>query len=660
MIKVLSLFLSFLITFNRLQAASSDIPAKRAFPIDEKINPCVSLYDYACTKVIESFELRADRKRHSFAFSDSAERILSFKKNYLLELIKNPSHDSLESEIRNFYLSCTNKETRAKEESVYIAEKLEKIAKISSKRDWFKLQAQRIHSGDPGFIHYYPVDNFDDPKKSDLVLATGYSFLPEKSYAENKELVTELELLIRNFFDSIHIDHATEKAKVVIGYELEHQRRRLFPAESRLAYSERSFISRTELLKKYSELNLKLFFKDVPKNIKIRVINRKSLPFLKSIAKIYTLEELKALQIFYELHSVLDFRYPDFYNKKFAFKQKFLGGKKMRSELSEECTEITMSKFGSEFDYLILPKMFPSFSSEKVAEMVDKIKKSILASLSKNTWLSPGAKKEAQKKIATAYMRLVAPAKYEDWKFLRVSEFNPESYLANIEKRNVISEAREFEYLKELKDIRSWEGVQPLQVNAFYEASYNQFTMLQGILQYPFYDQNNSEVENLAGIGMVVGHELGHGIDDQGAKYDSDGKLREWMTIKDLAKFKELTNSLVLQYSKAGMNGEYTLGENIGDLVGLTAAYDAAFNDKSLSGIELKKEQQKFFLSYARSYCEVQLPGVREYRLKSDPHSLGVARVNEVVKHFSGFQEAFGCKENDPMILPVEKRVHIW
>jgi len=657
---VIVVIINTLLSINELHATSSEIPLKREFPRDERINPCNNLYEHACNKVIESFELRADRKRHSFAFSDSAERILSFKKNYLKELVAKDAPEPLEGELKNFYLSCTNKEARAKEEKSYVADKLDKIFKIPTKKAWFKAQALRIHSGDPGLIHYYSLDNFDDPKKSDLALGSGYSYLPEKSYAKSLDLIKEFEVLVKDFFIAIKMDRPEERAKVVVQYELDYQDNNLFPVEARLAYSKRSFISRNKLLKKYSELELNLFLNDVPKNLKIRTINQKLLPFLKKITKNYSLEDLKNLQAFYELKGVLDLGYPDFYIKNFAFKNKFLGGKNKRSELDEECTEMTMTKFGPEFDYLVLPKMFPNFSSAKIVEMVEKIKKSILTSLSKNTWLTIKAKKEAQKKIATAYMRLVAPSKYEDWKLLKVSEFNPETYIANIIKRNGVSEAREFEYLKEIKDIRSWEGIQPLQVNAFYEASYNQFTMLQGILQYPFYDQNNSEVENLAGVGMVVGHELGHGIDDQGAKYDSEGKLYEWMSAKDLAKFKELTNALIHQYSKAGMNGDFTLGENIGDLVGLSAAYDAAFTDVKLSGIELKKEQQKFFLSYARSWCEVQLPGVRELRIKSDPHSLGVARVNEVVKHFSGFKEAFDCKESDPMILPVEKRVHIW
>ncbi len=640
--------------------ASSEIPAKREFPVNDKINPCVNLYEHACSKTIESFKLREDRKRHAFAFNDSSERILEFKKNYIKQLAKESTIDPMALQLKNFYLSCVDKDTRAKEEKSYVASKVTEIEKVQTKKDWLTAQAKRIHSGNPGFIAYFTTVNFDDPTKTDIVFGMRYSFLPEKSYAKNPDLVKELEVLVLDFFKTIGVSNPEARAKTVLKYELDKQENSLFPTEGRIARSLRRFTTKSDVLQKYPELELKYFLDLVPDSTKIRVFNPKTFTFLDSVAKNYSLDELKTLQMFYELAHKLDQGYSKFYDEAFAFNNKFLGGKKKRSELDEECTQMAMSSFGPEFDYLVLPKIFPNFSSDKVAELVDKIKESIRISLVHNKWLSKKAKKEALRKITKAYMRLVAPGKYEDWKFLPVATYSLDSFIANSEKRDDIDEEREFQYLKELRDIRSWEGVEPLVVNAFYQSSFNQFTMLQGILQYPFYDQNNDLVENLAGIGMVVGHELGHGIDDQGSKYDADGKLYDWMTPKDLAKFKELTKSLIEQYSKAGMNGEFTLGENIGDLVGLTSAYDAAFSGNKLSSEDLKKEQRKFFLSYARSWCEVQLPGVRELRIKSDPHSLGEARVNEIVKHFAGFKEAFHCEDNDPMVLPANKRVHIW
>lgn len=641
-------------------AASSDIPARREFPINEKINPCVDLYEHACSKVIDSFKLRADRRKHTFAFNDSSERILEFKKKTINEIVSGDSKDPIAMELKNYFLSCVNESARAKEEKEYVANKLAMLDKIQNKKDWIFSHAKRIHSGDPGFFGYWALDNFDDPRKSDLVVSTGYSFLPEKSYAKNPELIKEFEKVVVDFFKSIGFSQPEAKARIVVQYEQDVQENRLFPVEMRIAFSLRRFVPRKDLLINYSDLQLDQFLNKIPASTKIRILNPKTLPFLSRITKNYSLDDLKTIQTFYELSPRIDKSNPAYFDEMFAFKNKFLGGKNKRSEIKEECTENTMYTFGPEFDYVVLPKMFPNFSSVKVAELVGLIKKSIHDSLAANTWLTPNAKKEALRKISNAYMRLVAPKTFADWKFLKAVEYNPEKYLANNDTRDDLVEGREFKYFRELKDIRSWEGVRPLEVNAFYEASYNQFTMLQGILQYPFYDQNGPLVENLAGVGMVVGHELGHGIDDQGSKYDADGKLREWMSPKDLKKFKELTASLVEQYSKAGMNGELTLGENIGDLVGLTAAYDAAFKGRKITPEELQKEERQFFLSYARSWCEVQLPGVKELRLKSDPHSLGIARVNEVVKHFVGFKDAFGCKETDPMVLPADKRVHIW
>ena len=402
------LFTMFFNSFNA-HAASSEIPAKREFPLNEKISPCENLYEHACTKVIESFQLRADRRRHNFAFSDSAERILEFKKNTIKEIAFKETNDPIEKQLKNFYLSCMDKEGRAKEENLFVQELIARQQKVQTKEEWLKIQAERIHSGQSGFIDYYPSDNFDDPKKSDLMLGVGYSYLPEKSYATKPELIKDLEVLVTDFFKNIGVDHPEVRAKTVLKYEIDQQENRLFPVEARIAYSLRRFVTKKDLIKKYSALQLKIFLDQIPNTTKIRNVNIKTIPFLDKVARTYSLDELKTLEMFYELHGKLDMGYPKYYDEAFAFKNKYLGGMNKRQELQEECTSLVMGRFGSEFDYLVLPKMFPNFSSEKVAILVDKIKSSIVASLEKNTWLSTKAKKEAQKKISTAFMRLVAP-----------------------------------------------------------------------------------------------------------------------------------------------------------------------------------------------------------------------------------------------------------
>ena len=180
--------------------------------------------------------------------------------------------------------------------------------------------------------------------------------------------------------------------------------------------------------------------------------------------------------------------------------------------------------------------------------------------------------------------------------------------------------------------------------------------MPMGILQYPFYDQKGSILVNLGAVGAVMGHELGHSIDDNGSKYDASGKLNPWMPMRDLAEFNRRGSKMVEQFNKAEHNGALTLGENVADLVGLSFAYQAAFADNQ-SSVQDKKD---FFVSYARVWCNVTRPDFDKLLRKTDPHAAGWARINEQVKHQPAFAEAFQCKETDPMSLPEKERIKIW
>jgi putative endopeptidase len=642
--------------YSVLSIASSEIPERRDFLLDKKINPCENLYAHACNEVIKSFTLRPDRQGHSFAFDDSGERILKFKKEYLANLSTINPQSEVEKDLKSFFVACTNKDARKEEELLQTKKYIDELAKISSKEEWIKRQIGKLNSGNPGIFSMELSENTDNPRKSDLLPWIGYAFLPEKSYAENKDLMQDFQELAEYLFEQLELKNSESLAQKVKDYEIGLQKVKLAPADLRDAFSQKNYLTREAFIKKFPTFLNQKALSYIPKQVKLRIINIEVLEYLETVFKTWPVEDLKALELFYELQSRMDQAYPKFYQKRFDLRKKYLGGAAQRRELNEECTRKVEGYFSAEFDYIILPKMFKDFKSDELAKMANIVRKSILVSIEKNRWLSKSAKKEALNKMQSANMRLVAPKTLKDWHLISYQSLNEETYLNNQEKISNAFYKRDFKYLTTLRDLKSWEGVAPLQVNAFYDPTANQFTLLQGILQYPFYDQSQSTIENLAGIGMVVGHELGHGIDDQGSKYNTKGQLKDWMTKKDLAKFQELTAPLVEQFGKAGMNGRLTLGENIGDLVGLRAALDAAKMSMKIS----TEEYQKFFLSYARSWCEVQTDGAKQLRLKSDPHSMGEARVNELVKHFKEFEEAFSCKPTDALVLPNSSRVHIW
>jgi putative endopeptidase len=307
-----------------------------------------------------------------------------------------------------------------------------------------------------------------------------------------------------------------------------------------------------------------------------------------------------------------------------------------------------------ELDYELYPKLFGEFSKKKFLKLVNKIRGSLLNSISENKWLSKEGKKAATKKMRKAFMQVVKPNNKAEWDMLPLADYSSKSYVLNLKIRSILGNEKALKSFRKKNNNKVWHWG-PLIVNAYYSPSENKFVMPAGILQYPFYDQSLPDHMNLGAIGMVVGHELGHGVDDNGAKYDYKGRVKNWMSENDLAEFKKRGDKLVAQFEAIGHDGKLTLGENIGDLVGLTTAFEAAF-PKGKGPTRAKRE---FFTSYGRSWCTVATKGAEERRLKTDSHSLPRARINEQVKHQPGFAEAFSCRAGDKMFMSEKDIVSI-
>jgi putative endopeptidase len=236
-----------------------------------------------------------------------------------------------------------------------------------------------------------------------------------------------------------------------------------------------------------------------------------------------------------------------------------------------------------------------------------------------------------------------------------VQKYSKKQYLGNMEIHARASLQKTLTDMRHPANQDAW-GMSPLTVNAYYSPNENKFVLPIGILQYPFYDKDGTLLENLGAVGAVAGHELGHAIDDQGSKYDADGKLHQWMTTGDLGEFTKRGQKMIDQFNKIGHNGPLTQGENVADLVGLTFAYHAAFPE----GKGTQEDKKKFYEAYARDWCTVIRPQYAEMLLKRDPHAAALSRINEQVKHQTAFAEAFQCKSGAKMVLPEKDRVQIW
>jgi putative endopeptidase len=269
--------------------------------------------------------------------------------------------------------------------------------------------------------------------------------------------------------------------------------------------------------------------------------------------------------------------------------------------------------------------------------------------------LSDEGKAGAIKKIQSAKLSLVAPTNAREWDFNLPAKYDLHHRYANIKLFTQKANEKALDELARPRNRDAWE-MGPLVVNAYYDPANNNFVLLNGILQTPFYDPSLPESEGLGAIGAVSGHELGHSIDDQGAKFDETGRLRPWLSSADQDEFHKRGEKIVARFNGAGHNGKLTLGENIGDHVGLHAAYRAAFYGKQATS----KQKQDFFIQYARVWCSVLRPSLQEYMLKTNPHALGEARVNQQVKDLDGFQDSFACKKGDAMYLAPDDRISVW
>lgn len=639
---------------------SSAIPERRLFPLSSSVNPCDDFHAYVCSEAEASFKLRDDRSAHFFSFDDSDERILEKKKNFFKNIKKEKNLSARSLQLKDYYMACMNKAESAKEEKSLVTQLAKEVGDIKTLADFIRVNRENMTNEKWGIIGYDINSNIDNPKIYDVLFDVTLMGLPEHSYYDNAELIVAYRDLMASFLDTIFPKESkaehVKRAQAVIDFEKRFKDTYPFPAEFRQRYTQPRKVSRADFLKQTNAFGLDEFFKThVPETTQVRDFIPESFAFLQKELNESNLQVLKDIYTYRNARDYMDDAYPALFKKRWDFRHKFLGGPILRSDRQERCTTAVMGAFNREFDLEMLPRLFPEFPREKMIQVAEKVRSSIIEGIEKNNWLSSQSKKAAIEKIRVAKLQLIQPNTDQEWDFKDIQKLSQSKPHENGKTLALASHKRAFKKLREGVNQEAW-GMGPLTVNAYYSMDINKFVMPIGILQYPFFVPEGDVIENLGAVGAVVGHELGHGIDDEGAKFDSTGKLRQWMSDGDVAKFKERGAKMREQFDKIGHNGSLTMGENVADLVGLTFAYNAAF-PKNEGRIQ---DKQKFFVAYGRLWCSVIREKTQEMLLKTDPHSLGWARINEQVKHQAGFHEAFSCHSKNKLFLDEKDRVKIW
>ncbi len=356
-----------------------------------------------------------------------------------------------------------------------------------------------------------------------------------------------------------------------------------------------------------------------------------------------------------------------FVTESFEFYGKTLQGRKEQRPRWKRVLGMIENSVGEAMGQRYVEVAFPASSKAQMEQLVDNLRAALKVRIENLAWMSDATKKKAMEKWGAFNTKIGYPDKWRDWTGLTTSR---DSLYGNV------AAAREFNYRWKLDKIgkpvdkTEWD-MTPQTVNAYYNPQLNEIVFPAAILQPPFFDPQADDALNYGAIGMVIGHELIHGYDDQGSRFGPSGNFEQWWTKKDAASFEKLTGKLVSQYNDyiaapgltEKVNGNLTLGENIADLGGLNVAYDAlqmATAGKPDPKIDGLTRDQRFFLGFAAAWREKYTPELTKLIIASDPHAPGRVRANGTPTNMESFAKAFGCKEGDPMVNSGDRKVVIW
>ena len=401
----------------------------------------------------------------------------------------------------------------------------------------------------------------------------------------------------------------------------------------------------------------------------LKELDAKQINFYKDMNKALqntTVDEQKYYLAFNLLSAAAPYLSDDFEDADFEFYGKVMSGKQEQQPRWKRSLNTVNGALGEAVGEMYVEKYFPASSKEKMLTLVGNLQTALSERINGLEWMSDTTKAKAQEKLAAFTVKIGYPDKWRDYSGLEIKD---DSYWANVRRSNIFDMAYQLADVDKPVDKSRWH-MNPQTVNAYYNPTTNEICFPAAILQPPFFNPDADDAVNYGAIGVVIGHEMTHGFDDQGRNYDKDGNLIDWWTAEDAVRFKERADKLVDQYDQIIVidtlhaNGRFTLGENIADHGGLLVAHQAYLN--SLKGKETPApidgftNEQRFFLGYATLWGQNIRPEEIRRRTKIDPHSLGKWRVNAALRNIAPFYAAFDIKEGDPMFMAPADRVVIW
>jgi len=667
---------SFIIACQPNQKNQNESIKPSVFPLsnlDTNGSPCQDFYQYAIGGWLKDNPIPPSESRWS------SFNVVNDSNNLKLKAILNTfskgnyEKGSMEQQVGDFFLSIMDSTKAERLGLSPLKEELDLIQEINSKEDLPSILAHHKSIGVNSTFGLYVGQDSKNSEQYITYLSQSGIGLPDRDYylktdSQSIELQEQYRAHIQKIFDQAGEGQSLRKSETAYGIEkllAESSMSRVDRRDPHKTYNKFDFAALKDLS---SEMNWDLFFKEVGIDSVGELVVRqpkfiqKTNQLLDSIA----LEDWKIYLKWRLLNTYANDLSSEFEQEHFNFYGKTLSGTKTIKPRWKRALNKLNGSIGQLVGKAFVERHFSVEAKENVKEMVKTIAQVFEERLQSIDWMSEKTKKRALEKLSTFKMKIGYPDKWRDYSGLSIT--------ADEQIRNIMASKKfNFNYmiskLGKPIDKEEW-FMNPHQVNAYYSSSKNEIVFPAGILQPPFYSIRADQAINYGGIGAVIGHEFSHGFDDQGSKYDAYGNLSNWWTEDDRKRFEEKTVRLVEQYNGfeamegVFVNGELTLGENIADLGGATMAFHALEKDvtpeEKRSKIDGFTYKQRFFLGWAQVWHMNMTPEELKKRINTDPHSPGKYRVNGTLANMKEFQEAFSCKEGDPMVQSDSIKAIIW
>ena len=642
--------------------------------LDTTVAAGTDFFRYACGGWNDSHPLTAEYSRYG-----SFDMLAETNQKQLRELIESFASQTNEpgsqgQKIGDLYTLAMDSVKLNSDGVAPIKAQLDKIAAISDRKQIVPMIAEMAYDGIGTYFSSYV---YADPKNSALnifQISQGGINLGEKEYYLDTDSVTanireQYKLYITKLFKLAGFTDAEAEQKMndVLEIETTIAKASFSAVQRRDPEANYHKMTYADLKKQFSGIDWDAYLKGLGVQ-GVEELNVEQIEPLQTVDKLISTLPLEK-HISYLQYNLIDAAASclsdDFVAARFDFYGKVLSGRQVNQPRWKRAVNAVNGMLGEVVGQMYVEKYFPAAAKERMVNLVKNLQTALGERIQAQKWMSDSTKAVAAEKLAAFHVKVGYPDKWKDYSSLEIKK---DSYWANVCRASEWAVRDMYSRVGKPVDKDKW-LMTPQTVNAYYNPSTNEICFPAAILQYPFFDMNADDAFNYGAIGVVIGHEMTHGFDDQGRQFDKNGNLCDWWAAGDAERFNEraqvmvdfFNNIEVLPGLKA--NGQLTLGENLADHGGLNVAYLAyrnATKDAPLGVVDGFTADQRFFLAYAALWAgNIREEAIRQYT-KSDPHSLGEWRVNGALPHIQAWYDAFGITDKDPMYIAPEKRVNIW